>query len=135
MGSSVRSNDEVMADINVTPLVDVVLVLLIVFMVTAQLIASHTLPLDLPKAATGGEQQVVFSVEVGSSGAVVVDGKPVANEDAVEPLAKAAVTAHPDVRAVINADGAVRHATVVKVMDRMKRAGIVRIAFGVSAEE
>ena len=74
-------------------------------------------------------------MEIASSGAIEVDGKTVATVDAMVPLTRAAIAAHPDLRAVINADGAARHATVIKVMDRMKRAGITRIAFGVRADE
>ena len=133
MASSASTNgDDLVADINVTPLVDITLVLLIVFIVTAKIIVGQTLPMDLPKAATGGEQQVVFAVEIASSGEIAVNGERVANEDAVLPLAKAALSKNPDVRAVINADTHVEHGRVVKVMDETKQAGISRIAFGVT---
>ncbi len=134
MASSAHSSDDVMADINVTPLVDITLVLLIVFIVTAKLIVGQTLPMDLPKAATGSEQQVVFSVEMASSGDIAVDGHKVDSEDAVSSLAKSAHDKNPELRAVIDADEKVSHGKVVKVMDRMKQAGITRIAFGISAD-
>ncbi len=132
MASSATSGDDVVADINVTPLVDITLVLLIVFIVTAKIIVGQTLPMDLPKAATGSEQQVVFAVEIGKGGEIAVNGQRVEGEDAVLPLAKSALAKNPDVRAVIDADQSVPHGKVVKVMDETKQAGITRIAFGVT---
>lgn len=125
--------DGVFAGINVTPLVDITLVLLIIFMVTARLMTSQTLPLDLPKAATGSEQQVVFSVSLGQSGVTTVDGKPIASDREVAALASAARTKHPDVRAVIQADGAVPHSRVVRMMDLLRQGGIGKVAFAVTA--
>jgi biopolymer transport protein ExbD len=93
----------------------------------------QTLPLDLPKASTGSEQQVVFAVEVASSGEMAVNGKKVDGDEAVLALAREARERTPDLRAVIDADEKVAHGRVVKVMDRMKQAGITRIAFGVTA--
>ena len=129
--SASTSNDDVFSDINVTPLVDITLVLLIVFIVTAKIIVGQTLPMDLPKAETGGEQQVVLAIELAASGEIAVNGARVADENAVEAIAKDTLAKHPDVRAVINADKHVEHGKVVGVMDRTKQAGITRIAFGV----
>lgn len=132
MAASMNPSDEgVFSGINVTPLVDITLVLLIIFMVTAKLIVSNTLPMDLPKAATGSEQQVVFVVSLAADGQTKVDTKDVASDDAVLALATTAKKEHPDVRAVIQADGAVPHRRVVRVMDLLKQGGIGKIAFGV----
>jgi len=129
--SATRGDDDVMSDINVTPLVDITLVLLIVFIVTAKIIVGQTLPMDLPKASTGGEQQVVLAIELAQNGELAVNGSRVDNAEAIEAMAKDVLSKHPDVRAVINADEHVEHGKVVAVMDRAKRAGITRIAFGV----
>ncbi len=132
MAASMNQTDEgVFSGINVTPLVDIILVLLIVFMVTAKLIVSNTLPMDLPKAATGTEQQVVFVVSLGPDGETKVDTTDVDSDDAVLALARKAKSEHPEVRAVIQADGAVPHRRVVRVMDLLKQGGIGKIAFGV----
>ena len=134
MASSASSNqDDVVSDINVTPLVDITLVLLIVFIVTARIIVGQTLPMDLPKAATGAEQQVVLAIELGKGGEVAVNGKRVESDEAVRALAKEALGKNPEVRAVINADERVEHGRVVKIMDQTKQAGITRIAFGVTS--
>jgi biopolymer transport protein ExbD len=117
--------------INVTPLVDIMLVLLIIFMVTAKLMVSQTMPMDLPKAATGGEQQVVFSVAMNAKGNMTVDSKPIATDQDLLALARKARASNPDLRAVIRADTELSHGRVVRVMDLLKQGGIAKIAFGV----
>jgi biopolymer transport protein ExbD len=125
-------SDHAITGINVTPLVDVTLVLLIIFMVTAKMIVSQSVPLDLPKAATGTEVQVVFSLVLGADGRTQVDSRPVANDDAILPLARDARTKNPELRAVIKADSAVPHGRVIHVLDLLKQAGVAKIAFGVT---
>lgn len=131
-GSSSSDSDEIVG-INVTPLVDIMLVLLIVFMVTAKLINSSGIPLDLPKGATGTDQvQTVFSVVLAADGTTMVDSAKVGSEEAILPLAKDALAKTPDLRAVIKADTTVQHGRVIKVLDILKQAKISKIAFGVS---
>lgn len=133
MGMSSQSNDDsTIEGINVTPLVDITLVLLIIFMVTAKIIVSQAMPLDLPKAASGKEVQMVFSVELRSNGDLVVDGKKLPNADALLPLAKEAQAKTPDLRAVIRAESSVQHGRVMQSLDVLKRAGVQKIAFGVT---
>ncbi len=118
--------------INVTPLVDVVLVLLIIFMVTAKIIVSQGMPMDLPKAAQGEEVQTIFSVDLSADGKTRVDSKPVADDEAVAPLAKDARIRNKELRAVIRADKKVEHGRVIHVLDLLKRAGVAKIAFAVA---
>jgi biopolymer transport protein ExbD len=133
MAASNQSDDDGMVSgINVTPLVDITLVLLIIFMVTAKIIVSQSLPLDLPKAAAGQEIQLVFGVELHANGEMVVDGKKLPSEDALLPLAKEAQAKTADLRAVIRADQTVQHGRVIHALDLLKRAGITKIAFGVT---
>jgi biopolymer transport protein ExbD len=131
-GANTDSGEEPITGINVTPLVDIVLVLLIIFMVTAKLIVSKSVPLDLPKAASGSDIQTVFSVVLSADGITQVDGKTLANDDAIFPLAKAAREKNPELRAVIKADNAVPHGRVIHVLDLLKQAQVGKIAFGVS---
>jgi biopolymer transport protein ExbD len=122
--------------INVTPLVDITLVLLIVFIVTAKLIVAPAVPLDLPKAAHAAEDvQVVFSVSLPLDGAAVVNGAPVTDDDSLLALAQAALAKDADLRAVIQADGAVPHRRVIHVLDVLRHAGIAKVAFGALADE
>ena len=131
-GSQADNGDEGIVGINVTPLVDITLVLLIIFMVVAKMVVSQSVPLDLPKAASGTDVQVVFAVELYASGDIMVDQKKLASDDALLPLAREGHAKTPDLRAVIKADGTVQHQRVIHVLDLLKQAGIAKIAFGVT---
>jgi len=131
-GSSNNDDDGLIAGINVTPLVDVTLVLLIIFMVTAKIIVSQGMPMDLPKAAGAEAVQTVFSVELSADGRIRVDSEALANDEAIGPLAKVAFHKNKDLRATIRADKKVEHGRVIHVLDLLKRAGIAKIAFAVS---
>ena len=124
--------DEGIVGINVTPLVDITLVLLIIFMVVAKMVVSQSVPLDLPKAASGTDVQVVFSIELYANGDITVDQKKLANDDALFALAKDGHARNSDLRAVIKADGTVQHQRVIHVLDLLKQAGVSKIAFGVT---
>src|SRR5215831_11521173 len=97
-GTGKNDDDGLIAGINVTPLVDVTLVLLIIFMVTAKIIVSQGMPMDLPKAASGESLQTIFSVELSADGKTRVDSEPTANDDAIMPLAKTAHDRNKDLR-------------------------------------
>jgi biopolymer transport protein ExbD len=135
MAASSQNGNGMITGINVTPLVDVTLVLLIIFIVTAKIIVAPALPLDLPKAATSEEVQVVFSVIIAQNGATLVNGAPANSDETLLDLAKQAAVRDPDLRAVINADGAVPHRKVMRALDLLKSAGITRVAFGAVPEE
>jgi biopolymer transport protein ExbD len=132
MAISQQDDDNVISGINVTPLVDITLVLLIIFMVTAKLIVSQSLPLDLPKAAAGEQVQLVFGLELAANGDTFHDGKKLASDEALLPLAREAQAKNPELRAVIKADSSVQHGRVIRILDLLKQAGVSRIAFGVS---
>jgi|SRR6188768_378987 len=118
--------------INVTPLVDITLVLLVIFMVTAKLVMSRALPMDLPKAASGGEVQQIFSLSLRADGTTQVDGVPSDRDEVVLGRARAALARNSDLRAVVQADGSVPHRRVMHALDVLRQAGLSRIAFGVS---
>ncbi|MGK3962350.1 ExbD/TolR family protein [Sorangium sp. So ce118] len=130
--TSRNDDDDMISGINVTPLVDITLVLLIIFMVTAKIIVSQSLPLDLPKAAQGQEVQLVFGLELHANGDTLADGKKLAGEEAILPIAREAQAKNPDLRAVIRADTTVPHGRVIRALDLLKQAGVSKIAFGVT---
>ncbi len=133
MASAANNNDDdIISAINITPMVDIVLVLLIIFMVTARIIVSQGMPMDLPKAASGKEIQTVFSVELTADGRTVVDSETVKNDEAVSGLAKVAKAKTPDLRAVIRADRKVEHGRVIHVLDLLNRSGVDKIAFAIT---
>jgi biopolymer transport protein ExbD len=132
MAGTAGDDDGMISSINVTPLVDVSLVLLIIFIVTAKIIVQSGIPMDLPKAASGEEVQTVFSVELTADGKTFVDSKEVASDNAVSNLAKEARAKNEELRAVIRADTKVEHGRVIGVLDLLKRAGVAKIAFAIS---
>ena len=135
-GGAGNNGSGIIGGINVTPLVDITLVLLIIFMVTAKLVVapSSALPLTLPKAATGEAIQVVFAISLTKDGSAYIDGKPVASDEAVKSRAADELARHPDLRTVIQADGDVPHKRVIHVMDLLSQAGVTQIAFGIVPE-
>lgn len=118
--------------INVTPLVDVTLVLLIIFMVTARIIVSQGMPMDLPKAASGEDMQTVFSVELTEDGKTFVDSTQVAGDLVIGEMATEAKKKNPELRAVIRADQKVPHGRVIQVLDTLKQAKLSKVAFAVT---
>jgi biopolymer transport protein ExbD len=131
MAMNGSAQDDAIVGINVTPLVDITLVLLIIFMVTAKIIVSRAVPLDLPKAATAGEVQTVFVVDVDKDARISVDGKRVETDEALLDAARAALGRTADPRTVVQASSGVSHGVVIHVLDRLRQAGIQKIAFGV----
>ena len=127
--ASIQNTDEEISGINVTPLVDVTLVLLIVFMVTAKLIAGQGIPLDLPKAKTAGATQTVLSVSIDAQGGVLANGSKVSSDEELKSRASSALKANPELRTVIAASTDASHGKVMHVLDTVRDAGITRVAF------
>jgi biopolymer transport protein TolR len=121
--------------INVTPLVDITLVLLIIFMVTAKLVVTPAVPMDLPRSAQSEQMQSVFSVSVPANGGMRVNGRVIESDAALIADARAAVVADSGVRAVVQADGSVPHRRVIHTLDLLKRGGISKVAFGALTDE
>jgi biopolymer transport protein ExbD len=136
MAGQSNSGDGMINGINVTPMVDIMLVLLVIFMVTAKLVVapSTALGVQLPKAASGDAIQVIFSVQLTRQGGTFADGHALTGDDALGALAEQQLAAHPDLRAVIQADGEVPHRRVIHVMDLLSRAHVTNIAFAVDPQ-
>src|SRR3954452_16858249 len=114
MATTAQSDDELITGINVTPLVDITLVLLVILMVTASYVASKAIPLDLPKGATGEATPTTLAVSIDKDGRTYLDAAPI-EEAALRARIRAAHAADPETRAVIAADGRTTHAHVVHV--------------------
>jgi biopolymer transport protein ExbD len=127
--ASTQASDEEITGINVTPLVDVTLVLLIIFMVTAKLIAGQGIPLDLPKAKTAGATQTVLNVAIDAEGAVLANGARVTNDAELKSRARRALDENPELRTVISASSVATHGKVMHVLDTVRDAGITKVAF------
>ena len=124
----------IIAAINVTPLVDVVLVLLIILMVSSTYIVAQTLKVHLPRTkSTDGQADKPATVTILKSGALRWNDKD-ASEQEVATNLRAAVTQDPDVNVVVSADRDVTHGRVVHILDVAKLAGVVKFAINVQAE-
>jgi biopolymer transport protein ExbD len=130
MARTQHDRDELITGINVTPLVDVALVLLVILMVTATYIVARTIPLDLPKAATGEPTRAELAISLDAAGAIWLDGQPVDRATLRERI-RAARKQSSEARAVIAADGGVHHRAGVSVIDLLRREGIHRFAINV----
>lgn len=142
------SDGSPVASINVTPLVDVVLVLLVVLMVAAAGAISEALPLDLPEASSGGQEPSILRVGIAADGRLSIDGQALdggrldarntsgeaASLEAVQAAAVRALSNDKFARAAIAADGGARHKSVIAVMDALRKGGISRLAIQVSPE-
>lgn len=130
-GSSQGSDDDLITAINVTPLVDIVLVLLIILMVTASYIVNKSINVDLPKAATGEATTSSLSISIDVDGKLYLDGVE-NNEPKLQAAIRKAYTENNDVKAIISADGRVRHAQVVRMIDMLRREHVTKFAINTS---
>lgn len=122
-------DSEPISAINVTPFVDVVLVLLVIFMVTAPMILKDVINVKLPKAASGdGQPQTqTLSFVIMRNGNVLMNGELV-SQDEVTSQVKDALKENPDVQAIIGADEETQHKNVVTLIDWIKSAGLSKFA-------
>ena len=130
------SEDEggrMITEINVTPLVDIVLVLLIIFMVTTTYIVNPSIKVDLPKAATGSDQaRTSLALTLTKEGTLYLNGEK-ADDGGVSRYIATELPKNPDLQAIIAADKVVPHGSVVHLIDLVKRAGVRRFAINVEA--
>ncbi len=129
-GKGADDND-VIADINVVPLVDIILVVLIIFMVTAPMFMKPTINVNLPKAASGDQTAPSkLNIALTADGRINLNGTFVGEQEvrtkAAEELAK-----NPDVQAIISADKDVPHGRVVGLLDVVKEAGVKKFAISI----
>jgi biopolymer transport protein ExbD len=119
------------AAINVTPLVDVVLVLLVILMVASTYIVAQTLKVQLPRAkSTDGTADKPTKVEILKNGTLRWNEAPIQESELPDKL-KAAVENDPEVSLVVSADKEVQHGNVVHILDLAKLAGVVKFAINV----
>lgn len=123
-----RGRSRPMAEINVTPFVDVMLVLLIIFMVAAPLMTVGV-PVELPKTAANalpGDQEEPLTVTVSADGTVMIQTSEVARDELVAKL-RAISVERASTRVFLRADGSVPYADVMQVMGALNRGGFANI--------
>jgi biopolymer transport protein ExbD len=119
--------------INVTPMVDVVLVLLVIMMVSATYIVSQSLKVELPKAASSDESVAsIAAVTVAKGGGLYFNQEPVDEKGLIGKLHQV-VTQNPEINLIVSGDRNATHGEVVHVIDLAKIEGITHFAINVEA--
>ncbi len=136
MAGKIGGNDnEAIAEINIVPFVDIILVVLIIFMITTPFIVKPSININLPKAASGQDTAPSqLTVSVTADGHALLNGKP-ATDDEIATFAKTAIAKKPDTQAVISADKDVPHGRVIGVIDLIKTAGISKFAITIDKKK
>ena len=128
-GSLYKDDDDAaITDINVTPFVDVVLVLLVVFMITAKLIVARGVEIDKPKAATGGEVQSTLRVSVNKEGELFVNGDKFVDDALAVAKIKDIAAASDKPKAIIAGSRSGAYGNVMRAIDLVQQAGVTAIA-------
>jgi biopolymer transport protein TolR len=134
MAGQANDSDDEIVGINVTPLVDVVLVLLIIFMVTANFIVRESIEVDLPRAANGGETlKGLVNIVADKEAKLYFDGTEM-SEAEMKAKIVSAVEQDKDVRAIISADKSLNYGIVMHLIDVVKGAGIAKFALNIQKE-
>lgn len=128
MAASVQNDDDIISGINITPLVDIILVVLIIFIVTASFVLKSNIPVELPKAATGQESTAgLLNLALDKSGALYLNGQAGSLDDLPRAIAEARAK-DPKVGAFIAADVQAQYGAFARVVDRLRLEGVTDIA-------
>lgn len=134
MASSNREEEPIYG-INVTPLVDIMLVLLIIFMVAARLESPGSVELELPRASTGNESPpATLSIVVPREGSLRLDGREATHAE-IEAAVRVARAGSKDAQAVVAADKDVPYERVMSVVDVVRKGGVTKLALAVEHEQ
>ena len=130
-GGASQDSDGIISDINVTPLVDIILVLLIIFMLTANLIEKKAIEMELPKASTGeSTDPTTLALSLTKTHVLYLNGTeitPASLRPRLEEVAKKDSKA----QAIIAADKDVSHGEVIGLIDLVRQAGIFKFALNI----
>lgn len=124
-------DDEPLSDINVVPLVDIILVVLIIFMVTAPMFIKPSINVNLPKGVSGDQTQPSkLNISITADGKINLNGSFV-DEAMISKASSQELAKNPEVQAVISADKDVPHGRVIGVLDLVKAAGVKKFAISI----
>ena len=124
-------DDEIIADINITPFVDIILVVLIIFMVTTSYIVSPAIKVKLPEAATGEPtESTSLGLTLTADGQLLLDGDAI-DEAGLREVIRREKAADSEVTCLIAADESVEHGAVVWLIDVVKQEGVTRFAINI----
>ena len=129
--SAKLDDDDGINEINVTPMVDVMLVLLVIFLVASIYIVKDAIEVDLPTAASAGETlDTTLAIVIDREGRLYLNGRP-AEDDIIAQACSAASAKDQNAQAIIAADQNVKHGDVIRVIDLVRSNGLVRFAINV----
>lgn len=136
MGAGVKmDDDEGITEINVTPLVDVMLVLLVIFLVASIYIVKDAIEVELPKAASAGEAlDTTIAIVIDREGRLYLNGRP-ASDKIIGDTCAAAAAKDTNAQAIIAADQNVKHGDVIRVIDMVRTNGLTRFAINVKPSD
>jgi biopolymer transport protein ExbD len=130
MGSS-KDEDGVISDINITPMVDVILVLLVIFMVTANFLKKESININLPKvAAADSNVKESKQVAVTREGKFFLEGRAITESGLMDEITREAKY-RPNMRVTLSADENLSYGTVSKAMGILRKCGVTRMALSV----
>ena len=130
-GFEQQQDDEIISSINVTPMVDIILVLLIIFMVTATLIVKPSIIIDLPEAANSEETETTtLSLMLDRKGGLFLDGEKITEKELIK-FAAAEKEKDKKIHVIIGADRLVPHGKVIHLIDVVKGVGITKFAINI----
>lgn len=138
-GSSSSSDDGIISGINVTPLVDVMLCLLVIFMVTTSYVVADSIKMDLPEASTGGSTEpttlmIAYSVNAETNERQLrLNGEEKTEEDIRAFIKALSPEKKKDVQAVIAADKVASHGEVIHLIDLVKQEGVLKFALNIQS--
>jgi biopolymer transport protein ExbD len=123
------NSDDGINDINITPFVDVVLVLLVIFMVTAPIMVKESLNIKLPKSESADNSKLeTFGIAINANGQILLNGE-LKSTESLEIEATLKLTENKNLQALISADKETKHGDIIKVIDIIKKVGIENFAF------
>lgn len=131
MAGAAQNDEDIIASINITPLVDIFLVLLIIFMITSSVIDQREIALQVPKAANAGQQAPKASgLIVDKDGNAYLDGQKL-DTASIAAVLRAAVARDPEHQVLIGADRDLKYQSVVDFIDLVRGAGVTKYALKV----
>jgi biopolymer transport protein ExbD len=131
-----KNKTKIISEINITPLTDVVMVLLVIFMVTTPLMMNEAFKIKLPTATTSEPQpEQTTTVSVTYPGNVIYLNKAQVSMEDLKGLLASRMATSPDKTVVIKADKSVLHGVVVKVLDIAKESGALKLAIATEREK
>ncbi len=132
MASHSGDSEDAIVQINVVPLVDIMLVLLIIFMLTASFISTPSVPVNVPKAYTSNPTAPAsLALVLNTKGEIFFQNKKI-EKNALSSQLRETAALNPELRIVLSADTEVTHGKVVELLDLIRQAGVTKIALGVA---